>query len=67
MACAELFLCSPVDDDHLVECEGILIDIFICSAKKRSGLRHDITGFLFFFFLSVLNLGPTVYQLKVPP
>ena len=51
MACAELFLCSPLDDDHLVECEGILIDIFICSAKKSSGLRHEITGFLFFFFV----------------
>ena len=51
MACAELFLCSPLDDDHFEEYEGILIDIFICSAKKSSGLRHEITGFS--FFLSV--------------
>lgn len=50
MACAELFLCSPLDDDNFEECEGILIDIFICNAKKNSGLKHEITGFSFFFF-----------------
>lgn len=47
MACAELFLCSTLDDDHFEECEGILTDIFICIAKKSSGLRHEIVwGFL---------------------
>ena len=34
MACAELFLCSTLDDDHFEEFEGILTDIFICIAKK---------------------------------
>lgn len=45
MACAELFLCSTLDDDHFEECEGILTDIFICTAKKVVVWGLKLRGF----------------------